>query len=705
MLKINIFTIYSLKIKKMKLKLQLTITLLLCLGFSTFAQVSSTNEEAARNWIKANERELNILPFHSFKLSFVRKGETGETLRFQQMLNNTPVFQSEIVIHFSTENKVVFSSNSYDNSIANIVTNPSISREVALIKSKDLLKIAGDYVVAENNLFVSKVNDQTKLVYRVITNPQTGNASWEVLVDAQSGAILSTKDVAFYHKHDKKPKKGKKEDKKSLESKTVAAPVFYTTGTAMVFLSDPLSFAQVAYGTAGYVDGNDANTTQLGAARTAVTLPQIDLTAGVYKLMSQYVNITDFESPTTGLFTQATSAFNFTRDNNAFEAANVFYHLDSSMRYINQTLGITCIPNSNGGILRFDPSGLSGADNSHFLSGTDQISFGEGCVDDAEDADVIWHELGHGLHDWMTNGGLSQQNGLSEGCGDYWAQSYSRSLNQWNSSQPAYHYMFSWDGNNVCWPGRTTNYGGLYPANLTGQIHTDGQIWATCLMRIWDAIGRVKTDTCFLEGLALTNSGTNQQNAAIAVRQAGINRNYPCADIQAMTDNFSASGYTMPTLPLSMAPIANQTVSGPTYTLPSYATLANPISPVCNATLTQSPTVGTVLPLGVHTITMTATLGAANVVRTFTVTVTTLGVDENIKDSTIIYPNPATNQITIKGEFDANESISMFNLLGQKVLDQAIKSNEETINISKLATGVYTIYFNTSKASHKFIKE
>ena len=688
----------------MKLKLQLTIALLLSLVFSGFAQYTSSNEAAARNWIKANESELKIQPFHTFKLSFVRKGETGETLRFQQMLNNVPVFQSEIVLHFSTENKVVFSSNSFNSAIENISTSPSISKETALTKSKESLRVDGEYVIADNSLIVTRVNDVTKLAYKVITNPTNGSASWEVLVDAQSGTILNTKDIALYHHYDKKPKKPAKKNT-AVEKNATVAPLAYVTGTAMVYLSDPLSFAHVAYGATGYVDGNDANTTQLAAARSAVALPQIDLTAGVYKLKSQYVEITDFETPNKGLFTQATNAFSFTRDNDGFEAANVFYQLDLSLRYINQTLGVACLPNSNGGVLRFDPSGFQGADNSHFLTATDQISFGEGCVDDAEDADVIWHELGHGLHDWMTNGGLSQTNGLSEGCGDYWAQSYSRSLNQWTPVDAAYHYMFSWDGNNACWAGRTTNYGALYPGGLVGQIHTDGQIWATCLMRIWDAIGRVKIDTCFLEGLALTNSGTSQQDAAIAVRQAGINRNYPCADIQAMTDNFTATGYTMPTLALTMAPIANQTVTSASYTLPSYATLANPISPICNATLTQSPAVGTVLAPGVYTITMTATLGAAQVIRTFTLTITSLGVNENIKINTVIYPNPASNQITIKGEFDTNENVTIFNLLGQKVLESAINSNEETINISKLATGVYTIYFNTSKESYKFIKE
>lgn len=693
----------------MKLKLFYVSLLMIFSSSSMLKAQSSANESVAREWIKQHSRELNIQPHHQFKLAFVRKSAAGETLRFQQMLKDVPVFQKEIVINFNPSNELVYSSNSYDNSIANIVTTPSITSEAALNISKESLKIQGEYAVAENNLYVTKVDNTTKLVYRIITNPTSGVASWETLIDAQNGAVLSTKDVAIYHHKDKSKKNKKVEPKK--EQKSSYAPVAYTTGTAMVYLSDPLSFAQVAYGTTGYTDGNDANTTQLAAARTSVVLPEIDLTAGVYKLKSSFAEISEFESPNYGLFTQSTSDFNFTRDNNAFEAVNVFYHLDKAMRYINVELGIPCLPQQNAGVLRFDPAGLSGADNSHFLPSTDQIAFGEGCVDDAEDADVIWHEFGHGVHDWMTNGNTSPY--LGEGNSDYWAQSYSRSLNQWNSSQAAFQYMFSWDGHNTCWAGRSTNYAPNYPAGLVGlqggAAHTDGQIWATAMMRVWDAIGRTKTDKAFLEGLALTNSSTNQQDAAIAVRQAAINMNYPCADINTMTTQLSSKGYTLPALPLTMAAIANQTLTADatnTYTLPSYATLANPISQACAATLTQSPNQGTVLNPGTYTITVTATLGASTVTRTFSLTVLpSLSVNENIKNVATIYPNPATSEITIKGEFDANESISIFNLLGQKLKSAIVTGTETKINVSQLAEGVYTIYFNNSKASYKFIKE
>ena len=42
------------------------------------------------------------------------------------------------------------------------------------------------------------------------------------------------------------------------------------------------------------------------------------------------------------------------------------------------------------------PHGFNGADNSSYSPGTGRLQFGEGGVDDAEDSDVVHHELGHG---------------------------------------------------------------------------------------------------------------------------------------------------------------------------------------------------------------------------------------------------------------------------------------------------------------------
>jgi predicted small secreted protein len=685
----------------MKLKVQLAVIALFSFLLSN-AQVS-TNESAARAWIKANEKNLKINPDDSFSLRFVRKTQAGETLRFQQVKNGVPVFDSEILVHFSPYGDISHTDSTCDASVATINATPSITKENAISISNEALGVSGDITFQESKLFIYNKLDSTKLVYRVLTDAYSKAGSWETIIDAQTGIVISTKDVAYYygkHKHNKEEIKNK--------PSMPMAPFAFVSGTGMVFNPDPLSQARVEYDTPGYTDGNDATTTQLNNARVAVTLPEIDLVAGVYRLKSTYADIRELGMPNKGLFTQATSDFSFTRNQDGFEAVTAFYHLDNSLRYINQTLGIPCVPyqSANAGAVLFDPHGANSADNSFYTNG--QLQFGEGGVDDAEDADVILHELGHGLHDWITGGGLSQVNGLSEGCGDYWAVSHSRSLNQWNSSAPEYNYVFSWDGHNPFWPGRTTDYGASFNGGLVNQIHTDGQIWATALMKIWDVIGKQKTDKAFLNGLDLTTSNTNQQNAAIAVRTASINMNYPCADIAVMTSKFTEAGYTMPALSLQMNPIADQTVTagaGNTFTLPSYATLANPITANCNAVVTQSPAIGTVLAPGDHIITMTATSGASVVNRTFTLTVTTsLGVNDNEKNNFVLYPNPATSVLNIKGEFDANENITIYNMLGQVVLNKAVTSNEESIDIATLSSGIYTITFNSAKVSKKFIK-
>ena len=153
------------------------------------------------------------------------------------------------------------------------------------------------------------------------------------------------------------------------------------------------------------------------------------------------------------------------------------------------------------------------------------------------------------LHDWVTNGSLSQVNGLSEGTGDYAAQSYNRDNESWTPADPAYHWVFRWDGHNPFWSGRVTNYGATWPGGLVGQIHTDGQIWSTCNMLVYDAIGKSQIDTAFWDGLGNTNSTTNQSQAANAVYQAAIDMGYSNADLTQMNSIYSSCGYIMPPPP------------------------------------------------------------------------------------------------------------------------------------------------------------
>ncbi len=99
-------------------------------------------------------------------------------------------------------------------------------------------------------------------------------------------------------------------------------------------------------------------------------------------------------------------------------------------------------------------------------------------------------------------------------------------------------------------------------------------------MRIYNRIGKEKTDRAFLEGLAMTGSSTNQQQAAIAVRQAAIDmlgeHGFNCADITAFSQEFAAAGYTLPAYVCNLA-VDNAEVN-------QIAVYPNPASEVLNVT-------------------------------------------------------------------------------------------------------------------------
>ena len=417
--------------------------------------------------------------------------------------------------------------------------------------------LAGRVDHETSELMVLRHMDMDYLVHRINIEMNEMPGEWEALVDAKTGAILKLEDISHY-----------RHDKKGDRTRGPASASLLVSGAGNVFDPDPLTTAIQPYG-GSYVDGSDANAPVLTAQLKNRTLLDITNTSGTHFLTGPYADVIDFESPFKGVFSQASSTFNFDRTDDAFEAVNCYYHIDTQMRYLAVTLGLDVQPHQYPGGVQVDPSGFNGADNSHYLSGSGRLAFGEGGVDDAEDADVIIHELGHGLHDWVTNGGLSQVNGLSEGTGDYAAGSYSRAIGFWTPSDAAYHWTFNWDGHNPFWPGRIINYGAVYPGGLTGQIHTDGQIWATANMKVWDDIGRQKSDKAFWSGLAMTNSSTNQNDAANAIFTASGNLGYTFAERTAIRNRFVAAGYTIPPLnpPLSGATVTGRVLRNATYGL------------------------------------------------------------------------------------------------------------------------------------------
>ena len=492
---------------------------LLALYHVNFTAEADTPEAMAQEYLQAN---LDALQLKAPDLSDLvhrttRQSDAGSVVRFRQEIDGVPIYRSDVAVTINKENKVVFVMVGYDPSIQITDVTPSLSAMAAKQIALDQLQVQGTLAQESTRLVVFPDGVGGRLAYEVTLVPsQSPIGEWEILIGAHTGEVLQVTDRSDF-----------------------------ADGTGNVFNPDPLSSSGADYGDTGFTDSNDADLVQLNAELESITLQDIQLSGGTYTLTGPFANIVDFEAPFKGIFSQANASFSFSREQDGFEAVNTYYHIDSFMRYINNELGLNIMPYQYAGGVQFDPHGLNGADNSHYIRSTGQLSFGEGGVDDAEDADVIIHELGHGLHDWVTNGSASRVEGLGEGTGDYLGQSYSRAFNQWTPNDPQFHWFFNWDGHNEFWSGRITNYAPQYPSGLTGMIHTDGQIWSTCLMRIWDKIGRQDTDRAVLQGLSMTTDRSNQEDAAQTVLQAAENMAYAGGVVHLMEGILQNCGYNV----------------------------------------------------------------------------------------------------------------------------------------------------------------
>jgi hypothetical protein len=474
-------------------------------------------EAMAREFLDARHAQLGLSAPEQATLvrTSQRVGEHFSVMRFSQRIGGVPVYGSDIAVSVMPDGRVIYVSNA-------TVPGATAVNTVAQASSADALAVGAQYLgiatvrhqKTERMIYVA--NGVSRLVWRLELVAEEGpRGDWELLVDASTGNVLRAEDKGAYD-----------------------------DGNGTIWTPDPLSEELATYGDAGYSDGNNADTSQLTAALVPVTLEGITNSGGTHTLDGTYAVCQDFDTPhDTGCPSQASSDFSVTRSAMTFDAVMGYYHITRYLKYVNETLGIPALPIHHPGGVHYDPHGFQGADNSQFSTSGENLTFGQGGVDDAQDADVIIHELGHGIHYFITNGNLSQVEGLSEGVGDYNAGSYSRDFpGQWAPTDAPYFWTFSWDGHNPFWPGRITNYelNHTYAQARGQEIHTAGQYWASCNLLVRDVVGGEIMDKAYFEGLSMTGGNTNQQAAAQAVINAAAALGYSAGQIQAFADAYNS---------------------------------------------------------------------------------------------------------------------------------------------------------------------
>jgi len=309
-----------------------------------------------------------------------------------------------------------------------------------------------------------------------------------------------------------------------------------STGTGSVFVSNPVQ----SLGDESLTDQKDSDSAVPGTAYHTVTLTNLD---GSGFLSGDYAKVV---SETGNPAFSPTNTFVYTRHQDEFEQVMAYYWITEAQKYIHRLgFGETRRPIDNRPqAVRLNQLGY---DNSFATDHPkNELRFGKGGVDDAEDAEVILHEYGHAIHFSQNFSFASEEAGaISEGFGDYWAVTVSDVVDTALGvpQREPLPCVADWDSTSYtstvphCLRRVDTNL--HYPTDLDGEVHDDGQIWSRALWDIRQSLGNVKADTIILQGsfdfpgttmpdLATRTVAAAQQlygtGAANAVRKAFANR-------------------------------------------------------------------------------------------------------------------------------------------------------------------------------------
>jgi len=260
-------------------------------------------------------------------------------------------------------------------------------------------------------------------------------------------------------------------------------------GAGTVFLPNPVA----DLGDETLTDQKDADYAALAPAYHDVVLTNLDGTGFLVGDWAQIVSETGDPAYSTS------NEFRYRRDDDRFEQVMAYYWITEAQKYIQSLgFGVSRRPvNMESQRVRINQWGL---DNSFATTHKDELRFGKGGVDDAEDAEVILHEYGHAIH--FSQGfvfGSAEAGAISEGFGDYWAVTVGTVVAP--TRDPA--CVADWDSvsytSSVPHCLRRVDRNLRYPVDLNGEVHHDGQIWSRALWDIRQAVGHVTADTLILE--------------------------------------------------------------------------------------------------------------------------------------------------------------------------------------------------------------
>jgi hypothetical protein len=363
------------------------------------APAAAKRSDRAMLFIEANAHVFGVDPSQLVVArSFEAPDEPGHYY-YDQKYQGLPVFYGEVAVHINTDGRVWAVTNTFAPvSIAS--TRATVTPDAAFDAALEAVGITASSLVAEfptdRTLGVWPTSDGGRLAYRVRFSSRNPAGYFETVVDANTGEIL-------------------------------AEPInqmCMVDGQGAVFTPSPV----VSEGINNLTDA----TVIPDSYYKATTLLGLD---GSGKLIGPYSQV--HPSMSNPAIRANNNFSDLRRTTNQFDEEEVYWAIDLAARTY-QALGFA----PSGNMLMNYPIKVyahnsptwGNQDNSSFTGsqvdgpGTGILEFGTGGVDDAQDAEIIWHEYGHATL-YNQRPGISQnisQEGLGEGWGDYLAGAMSQ---------------------------------------------------------------------------------------------------------------------------------------------------------------------------------------------------------------------------------------------------------------------------------------
>jgi len=469
---------------------------------------AATGEATARSFLAKRFDHFGLSSELS-EIEFVGQRESllATHYTFQQRLNGLLVVGGEVIVSIAKKDGSVLRAfnNIYPatQSAFSLATS-GIARETAYDVAWNHIGAYGDLrSVPSARLVYSPEGPDFRLNWIVDLDLDGPNGAWRVRIDATTSEVVELTDTQIARKKLAPANERIRENTGPVADRQAAfakiqelaaeraarldfANKSRAAGTGVVFDPDPRTTLR----NNGLQDTSPSGA--FAAAYFTRDLQDIEFDGTRYHLNGPWVHILNWDPPNTPPSNTTDGNWTATRGVNSFNDAMTYFQLDQSQRYM-QSLGFTGATGIQEGSIGADTDGWNGADNSSYSPGTNRLTFGHGCVDDSEDADVMLHEYGHAINHDINNTWFGGDTGaMGEGWGDYWAGSYSYSTPFGPTFFP--NWVFTWDGHGSpvqCWPGRIMNaFGAMYVHSTTYGAHQgipggyqSDELWSTPLFQ------------------------------------------------------------------------------------------------------------------------------------------------------------------------------------------------------------------------------